>query len=62
MTQKRAHFVREKNRAEGRGEWKKDISRLETGSHVVFPLEDPLLPGFCRSPTLALIWSLLRVA
>lgn len=28
MTQKRAHFVREKNRAEGRGEWKKDISRL----------------------------------
>lgn len=62
MTQKRAHFVREKNRAEGRGEWKKDISRLETGSHVVFPLEDPLLPGFCRVPAHALIWSLLRVA
>ncbi len=28
MIQKRAHLVRQKNRAEGRGEWKKDISRL----------------------------------
>lgn len=52
---------REKNRElKGRGEWKSDF-RDGTGSHVVFPLEDPLLPVFCWSPAPALIWSLLRV-
>ncbi len=61
MAQKRAHFVRQKNRAEGRGSGRKIFPDC-TGSHVVFPLEDPLLPGFCRSPAHALIWSLLRVA
>jgi len=53
------HFVVERKTAEGRGEW---IFRDCTGSHVVFPLEDPLLPCFRWSPAHALIWSLLRAA
>lgn len=60
-TVKSAFCCREKNsRREGGVEER--YFRDCTGSHVVFPLEDPLLPGFCGSPAHALIWSLLRVA
>lgn len=40
-------FCQERKTAKGRGGSRREIFRDSTGSHVVFPLEDPLLPGFC---------------